>query len=482
MRVRIGLAALVVTAAAAGACATMWWVGLAVGAGGSACVLATVVALSLGRRTFASRADFARSAALLPVIGLAAGAVGWLLVTVPLLGAALFVAGMSIPIWMRRFGPRTARLGGLIALPLTAVLVAPVPPSPGVPPWPTAVLVLAAGVVAALWVAVAREVLRLIPGEEQLQEAAPAEPHRQAAPPPGGRRRLPASTRMAVQMAVALSAAFLVGWAVFPDHVMWVVLTAFLVCSGNRGRADVLHKSALRVLGALGGTVGAVAIVAVVPDASGPAAVVAIFLALFAGTWLRTVSYAYWAAAVTLALTLLQELTGAATIAGEAGMLAERLVAIVAGAVLGIAASWFVLPVRSVDVLRRRLADVLTALGASLSPVDPDAAPGERARRIAAFRASVARVEQLAPAHRAARAVAGRRVRAIDCIEAAAALPAALDARLADRPSGRGAHDGERLRAAIATARRSLASPADLGRVYEAFGALGATLRGDTAS
>ncbi|NUU06938.1 FUSC family protein [Leifsonia sp. C5G2] len=483
MRVRIGLAALVVTAAAAGACATMWFIGLAVGAGGSACVLATVVALSLGRRTFATRADFAGSAALLPVIGLGAGAVGWLLVTVPPLGAALFVAGMSIPIWMRRFGPRVARLGALIALPLTAVLVAPVPPSPGVPAWLTAALVLVAGVVAALWVAVAREVLRLIPGEAQLQEAAPPpEPRRQATAKPG-RRRLPASTRMAVQMAVALSAAFLVGWAVFPDHVMWVVLTAFLVCSGNRGRADVLHKSALRVLGALGGTIGAVAIVAVLPDASDPGAVVAIFLALFAGTWLRTVSYAYWAVAVTLALSLLQELTGATTIAGEAGMLGERLVAIVVGAVLGIAASWFVLPVKSVDVLRRRLADVLTALGSALSPAGPDVAPGERARRIAAFRASVARVEQLAPAHRAARMIAGRRVRAIDCIEVAAALPEALDARLADRADGAGAHDGERLRGAIATARRSLAAPPDLGRVHDAFGALAVTLRGgDTAS
>nr|WP_283810090.1 FUSC family protein [Leifsonia sp. C5G2] len=284
-------------------------------------------------------------------------------------------------------------------------------------------------------------------------------------------------------MAVALSAAFLVGWAVFPDHVMWVVLTAFLVCSGNRGRADVLHKSALRVLGALGGTIGAVAIVAVLPDASDPGAVVAIFLALFAGTWLRTVSYAYWAVAVTLALSLLQELTGATTIAGEAGMLGERLVAIVVGAVLGIAASWFVLPVKSVDVLRRRLADVLTALGSALSPAGPDVAPGERARRIAAFRASVARVEQLAPAHRAARMIAGRRVRAIDCIEVAAALPEALDARLADRADGAGAHDGERLRGAIATARRSLAAPPDLGRVHDAFGALAVTLRGgDTAS
>ncbi|RDV45326.1 hypothetical protein DOE76_08695 [Leifsonia sp. ku-ls] len=481
MSVRVGLAALVVTAAAAGACATMWWIGLAVGAGGSACVLATVVALSLGRRTFASRAEFARSAALLPVIGLAAGAVGWLLVTVPPVGAALFVAGMSVPIWMRRFGPRVARLGGLIALPLTAVLVAPVPPSPGVPAWLTAVLVLAAGVVAAAWVAVAREVLRLIPGEAVLHEPAPASP---ASPSPStrdGRRRLPASTRMALQMAVALAAAFLVGWAVFPDHVMWVVLTAFLVCSGNRGRADVLHKSGLRVLGALGGTLGAVAIVALVPKASGPGAVVAIFLALFAGTWLRTLSYAYWAAAVTLALTLLQELTGVATVAGEAVMLAERLLAIVAGAVLGVAASWFVLPVRSVDVLRRRLSEVLTALGAALAPVDPDAPPGERARRVAAFRAAVGRVEQLAPAHRAARAIAGRRVRAIDCIEAAAALPPALDSRLARRRADVPREDRERLRSALATARRSLAAPPDLARVHEAFGALAVALRGSAA-
>src|SRR4051794_15958253 len=113
----------------------MLWIGMAVASTGSPAVLATVVALSLSRRTFASRTEFARSAVLLPVIGLAAGAVGWLLLVVPPVGAALFVAGMSVPIWMRRFGPRSARLGGLIALPLTAVLVAPVPPSPGVPVW-----------------------------------------------------------------------------------------------------------------------------------------------------------------------------------------------------------------------------------------------------------------------------------------------------------------------------------------------------------
>jgi hypothetical protein len=78
--------------------------------------------------------------------------------------------------------------------------------------------------------------------------------------------------------------------------------------------------------------------------------------------------------------------------------------------------------------------------------------------------------------------IAGRRVRAIDCIEAVAALPDALDARLADRASGAGARDGERLRGAIATGRRSLAAPPDLARVHDAFGTLAVTLRGgDTA-
>jgi poly-gamma-glutamate capsule biosynthesis protein CapA/YwtB (metallophosphatase superfamily) len=92
-------------------------------------------------------------------------------------------------------------------------------------------------------------------------------------------------------------------------------------------------------------------------------------------------------------------------------------------------------------------------------------------------------VEQLAPAHRAARRIGGRRMRAIDCIDAASALPPALDARLARRASGRPpAQDGERLRAAIAAARRSLAAPPDLARVRDAFAALAVTLRGDSAS
>ncbi|MBB2968166.1 FUSC family protein [Leifsonia aquatica] len=491
---RLGLAALITTAAAAAACATVW---LAVGAvagpaaAGSPAVLATVVALSLARRTVAGRREFARSAVLLPVIGVAAAGVGWLLVTVPAVGALLYIAGMSVPIWLRRFGPFAARLGALIALPLTAVLIVPVvPAASGTPWWAAALLTAAAGAVAVLWVAVAREVLGLLrigPGHDEpaatvaatATVARPEAGRRASSPSPtpsasSSRRRLPASTRMAIQMAVALAAAFVVGWLVFPEHAMWVVLTAFIVNSGNRGRADVLHKSALRVAGAIGGTVLALGLAAAAPTASGFAAVVVVFVALFAGTWLRSYSYAFWALAVTVVLTILQQLVGVSPPAGEVGLLLERVLAIVVGALLGIGAAWFVLPVRSTDVLRKRLADLLIAVGAVLT-----AEPDDRQARAASFRAALRRVEELAPAHRARRLFGGTGVQPIDCIDAASALGPALDTRLTAAERGRmSPEQRERVRDALRLARASLAAPADLERVRARLNGLVSALQG----
>ena len=47
---------------------------------------------------------------------------------------------------------------------------------------------------------------------------------------------------MALQMGVALSAAFAIGLLFFPQHWGWSVLTAFIVCSGARGRGDAAYK------------------------------------------------------------------------------------------------------------------------------------------------------------------------------------------------------------------------------------------------
>jgi uncharacterized membrane protein YccC len=199
---------------------------------------------------------------------------------------------------------------------------------------------------------------------------------------------------MAIQMAIALAAAFVVGAVLFPQHVTWVVLTAFIVCSGNRGRADVLYKSGLRIVGAVIGTIvasiGLVWLTPAHPFLQGPSLVIVLLAILGIGLWLREWTYAAWAVAMTLVITLLQG-TAIHVAAGTDGeQLWVRILAIVVGAICGLIASWLVLPVRSEDVVRRRIADSLAALsdfaaapnpatdselGAALGKLDEVAAP-----------------------------------------------------------------------------------------------------------
>jgi uncharacterized membrane protein YccC len=119
----------------------------------------------------------------------------------------------------------------------------------------------------------------------------------------------------------------------------------------------VALKSVQRLCGAAVGTAAAALLSGAVPAGS-RLAIVALFLVLAVGTWLRAFNYAYWAMCVTAALALLYDFYG------EQGsdLLAHRLEGIVLGAAVGLAASWFVLPVRTTDVLRRRLADALADL------------------------------------------------------------------------------------------------------------------------
>ncbi len=112
-------------------------------------------------------------------------------------------------------------------------------------------------------------------------------------------------TRMALQMLVALALAFAIGMFAFPQHWSWVVLTAFIVCSGAVGRGDAIYKGLLRVGGAIGGTLIA-AILSRVAMPNGTVSAAVIFVVLFFGIWLRTVNYAYWAACATLIFALLQ--------------------------------------------------------------------------------------------------------------------------------------------------------------------------------
>jgi uncharacterized membrane protein YccC len=371
-------------------------------------VLGVVLALTLSR--VARRHPLGPAQLLaVPVIGLLAAAVGRLMVLHPAAGDPLFVLAVSGAIWVRRFGARATRVGTLVALPFVAMLITPVPPGGGPEHllWSAVIAVVAVGAV--------------------LATQHPAAPPVPPAPVPAAARRgrvLP-STRMAVQMAVALAAAFAVGRLLFPAHWPWLVLSAYLVNTGNRGRGDVVHKAAQRVAGAAAGTVLATLLAGALP-AHHPIQIGLLFVVLAVAGWLRGLGYAYWAAGVTGALSLLYGYFGA----DDPGLLAARLLAILLGAGLGVAAGWLVLPVRTGDVLRRRIADSLAALTDYLVSARRDRSElPDRQRR---WEASLDELDRLSPTLRAQRRLT-RLSRAAPRTHQADAVGALLACRAATR-------------------------------------------------
>lgn len=351
-------------------------------------VLSVVLCLSLSRSQLDRDARGRIEAAIaLPLVGLAAIGVGTLLQRAPWLGALVFVGGMFVSIWLRQFGPRMRRAGALIALPFVVLLVTPRIRAVAGGYLPAWFVPVAIALVALAWVSV----LHALALRSGFLVAHPTRDHARIAPKSGASLRPVASTRMAIQMAVALAASFVLGYVAFPQRWSWIVLTAFIVASGNRGRLDVAYKSVLRILGAAAGTLVALTL-SIHIGAHDATAVAMILGAVFLGVWLRPLGYAWWALFATLALALLQGFSGDSTSA----ILWPRLQEIVIGAIIGVASAWFVLPVRSTAVLRRRIADALAILSDAIDPASPQRSPVD-------FIASVAAVEQMAPAFRASR-------------------------------------------------------------------------------
>jgi hypothetical protein len=334
-------------------------------------VLAAVLAMTISRnRLVTSWQGRAEAVVLLPIVGLATAGVGYLFESLPAVGAVAYVAALFLSIYLRRFGPLWTRVGSLIALPFVTLLIAP---GAGIGTPPLEVALLSVGV---LVVVVALRLLAEVTGFLPRARPVPKRDTSTAAPvretPAQGGIRPTASTRMAIQMAIALAAAFVIGALLFPAHVTWVVLTAFIVCGGNRGRADVLYKSGLRIVGAVIGTiVASIGLVWLTPGHSvlsdsflqGPTLVVILLVIIALGLWLREWTYAAWAVVMTLVITLLQGTVILVQSEPSGEQLWIRILAIVVGAACGLAASWFVLPVRSEGVVRKRVAEALAALG-----------------------------------------------------------------------------------------------------------------------
>ncbi|KLD63530.1 FUSC family protein [Dyella japonica] len=413
---------------------------LAIAAGSGPAVLAVVLTLSLSRshldRDLRGRLE---AALVLPLVGLVAIGVGMLLRQLPWVGALTFVAGMFVSIWLRNFGSMARRAGHLIALPFVTLLTVPHVRAAANGVLPPMLVPIVVALLSLLWVTVFHVVARRLGLLPPLTAPAPTA----ATPGQESRLRPTASTRMAIQMAVALSLSFVVGYQCFAERWAWIVLTAFIVHSGNRGRLDVAYKSGLRVLGAAAGTVLAMSL-SFHAQASPINTGLWILAALFFGVWLRPLGYAWWALFVTLALALLQGFEPQ-----PPGMLLwQRLEEILIGAVIGLASAWFVWPVRSTDVLRRRLADALAAMAEATDPATPERSPARVAKTLDEL------AGMAAPFRAARRFTQGfRTVQPADWVDTLLACRTAAIEVIA-----RGETPG-RLRQAIGAARKSLREP-----------------------
>nr|WP_167532242.1 MULTISPECIES: FUSC family protein [Streptomyces] len=317
--------------------AALWLEGAA-GLHTDSVVLAVALTLTLSRGGWsADRRGRLTALALLPLAAAGCAGLSRLLLAHYWLGAALFTAALALAIWIRRHGPAATRAGTLITLPLIALLIVPGPTlPPGARPeavnWAWSALI---GALAWASVLLVRTLAgRCLPSPQAPESPQPPKPRRAATSRPRP------STRMAVQMAAAIAAAFTLGRLLYDDHWPWLVLTAYVVASGNRGRDDVLRKGVRRFLGACAGTLLATGVAAC--GLGGHPAVVALFGVLAVALWLRPLDYAFWAAGMTTALSLLLGYFGQ----NATELLPTRLSAIAAGAVLSVTSAWWLLPVR----------------------------------------------------------------------------------------------------------------------------------------
>ncbi|WP_433075081.1 FUSC family protein [Dactylosporangium sp. CA-052675] len=174
-----------------------------------------------------------------------------------------------------------------------------------------------------------------------------------------GRSGIPPNVRVAVQMAVAATAALVVGYAVDHRRWYWAVIAAFVTFMGAHNAGEQLRKGSLRVIG----TVAGVLLGALLAHAIGPhvyAALAVILVALFLGLYLMRSSYAWFVMAVTIAVSQLYVELGEYS----DDLLLLRLGETAIGAAVALLTVLAVMPLRTGRVVRVATREYLTALSA----------------------------------------------------------------------------------------------------------------------
>ncbi|MET0700492.1 MAG: FUSC family protein, partial [Mycobacterium sp.] len=145
------------------------------------------------------------------------------------------------------------------------------------------------------------------------------------------------STKAAVQVAVATSAATVLGELISPDRWYWAVLTAFLVFTGVSTRGEILTRAGHRIVGTIAGVVAGVLLATLIGH-NPPVQIIVLVLCVFCAFYLVTVAYALLTFFVTVLLAMLYGLLGDFSVQ----VLELRIAETAAGGLVGIASAYFI--------------------------------------------------------------------------------------------------------------------------------------------
>jgi uncharacterized membrane protein YccC len=145
------------------------------------------------------------------------------------------------------------------------------------------------------------------------------------------------STKAAIQVAVATSAATVLGNLISPDRGYWAVLTAFLVFTGVTTRGEILSRAGHRIVGTIAGVVAGVLLAAEI--GRNPALqIVVLVVCVFFAFYLATVAYFWLTFFVTVLLAMLYGLLGNFS----AQVLEVRIAETAVGSLVGIASAYLI--------------------------------------------------------------------------------------------------------------------------------------------
>ncbi len=190
------------------------------------------------------------------------------------------------------------------------------------------------------------------------------------------------STKAAIQVAVATSAATVLGELISPDRWYWAVLTAFLVFTGVSTRGEILTRVGHRLVGTIAGVVAGVALATLIGH-NPPVQIVLLVGCVFCAFYLVTVAYAWLTFFVTVMLAMLYGLLGDFSIQ----VLELRIVETAAGGLVGISSAFLVLSTGTRATFIAKVNDYLDRMTELIDVgVDSVLSPGQQTELVAMTR------------------------------------------------------------------------------------------------